>query len=172
MKFEKFVKSLATSGVIYEQGILKDRWLASPSVFMLIPVGVRSVTAAAIQPMPDAIEQMVEQIGHTEYAELVKAVMPVPDGGIKDCVRIFATKDGSMKIPISNDDWSLIEKSDFCEILYTYDIEEETTEVKALLVKRYPEFPDDDDQLVGIIFPCNYEEQLNFYTMKEENKNG
>ena len=36
MKFEKFVKSLASSGVIYERG-MSERWLASPSVCMLIP---------------------------------------------------------------------------------------------------------------------------------------
>lgn len=32
--------------------------------------------------------------------------------------------------------------------------------------------PDDEDQLVGIIFPCEYAEQLNFYTMKEDKNNG
>lgn len=157
MKFEKFVKSLASTGIIYEQGILKERWLASPSAFMLIPAGVRSVTAAAIQPMPEAISKMIDQIGCTEYAELTGAIMPFPDGGIKDCVRVFTTRDKTMSINISNDDWTLIEKSDFCEILYTYEAETETTTVKALLVKRYPDMPDDDDELVGIIFPINYE---------------
>ena len=46
MKFEKFVKSLASSGVIYKRGVddlpFADRWLASPSVFMKIPVTVKS----------------------------------------------------------------------------------------------------------------------------------
>ena len=32
-----------------------------------------------------------------------------------------------------------------------------STVAKALLVKRYPELPDDDDELVGIIFPVNNE---------------
>ena len=78
MKFEKFVKSLASSGVIYNQQIgdlpINDRWLASPSVFMKIPVTVKSVTAAAIQEMPKAISKMIDQIGHTEYAELAEAI--------------------------------------------------------------------------------------------------
>ena len=43
---------------------------------------------------------------------------------------------------------------------------------KALLVKQYAKYPDDEDQLVGIIFPCEYTEQLNFYTMKEDKNNG
>lgn len=93
MKFEKFVKSLASSGVIYNQQIgdlpINDRWLASPSVFMKIPVTVKSVTAAAIQEMPKAISKMIDQIGHTEYAELAEAIMPFPDGGIKDCIRVL-----------------------------------------------------------------------------------
>ena len=60
MKFEKFVKSLASSGVIYNQQIgdlpINDRWLASPSVFMKIPVTVKSVTAAAIHPAVKSIK--------------------------------------------------------------------------------------------------------------------
>ena len=30
-------------------------------------------------------------------------------------------------------------------------------EAKALLVKQYPQMPDDDDLLVGVIFPVEYE---------------
>lgn len=154
MKFEKFVKSLASTGIIYNRGEF-ERWLASPSVFMLIPLTVRSITAAAIQEMPKPIDKMIEQIGHTEYAELSEAIMPFPDGGIKDCVRVFKTKTGDISVKISNDDWSLIEKSDLCEILYAYDIDTNTTVGKALLVKRYPDLPDDEDELVGIIFPVS-----------------
>lgn len=159
MKFEKFVKTLASSGVIYQRGVedlpFADRWLASPTAMMLIPTTVKSVTAAAIQNMPTAISKMIDQIGHTEYAELTEAIMPYPDGKIKDCIRVFKTKGGTISLKISNDDWSLIEKSDLCEILYAYDIDTNTSVGKALLVKRYPELPDDDDELVGIIFPVS-----------------
>lgn len=163
MKFEKFVKSLASSGVIYERGVtgaefVAERWLASPSVFMLIPDGTRSVTAVGIQDMPPAIDKMIDQVGHTDTATLVKAVMPYPDSAIKDCVRVFATPDGQVKLPICNDDWTLIEKSDVCEILFTYDVDTNAYEGKALLVKQYPTCPGDDDlELVGIIFPLNLE---------------
>lgn len=77
-----------------------------------------------------------------------------------------------MTLPITNDDWSLIEKSDFCEILYAYDLESDKSVPKALLVKQYAKYPDDEDRLVGIIFPCEYTEQVNFYTMKEDKNNG
>lgn len=157
MKFEKFVKSLASSGVIYERGVFKERWLASPSVFMLIPVGVRSVTAAGISDMPKAIDAMLSEIGHNDSCDLAKAVMPFADGGIKDCIRIYSNQARDLSISISNDDYSLIEKSDLTEILYGYDSETEEYTVKAMLVKRYPEMPDDDEELVGIIFPVNFE---------------
>lgn len=82
MKFEKFVKTLASSGVIYQRGIedlpFADRWLASPTAMMLIPTTVKSVTAAAIQNMPTAISKMIDQIGHTEYAELTEAHYALP----------------------------------------------------------------------------------------------
>ena len=170
MKFKKFVKSLASSGIIYTRGF--DRWLASPSVFMAIPGTIQSVTAAGIQDMPEPINRMISQVGCIEYAELTKAIMPYPDGKIKDCVRVFSTVSKDISIAISNDDWSLIDKSDFCEILYAYDIDSGKAESKALLVKQYPQMPDDDDILVGVIFPCEYAEQLNFHTIKEENNNG
>lgn len=170
MKFKKFVKSLASDGVIYECG--GERWLASPSVLMHIPYTIRSVTGVSIQPMPEVIEKMIYQVGCTQFATLTKALMPYPDGGIKDCVRVFTTADITLSIAISNDDWSLIEKSDFCEILYSYDIDTGKATAKALLVKNYPFNPDDDDELVGIIFPTDYDEQMNFATNKEVNNNG
>lgn len=54
MKFSKFVKSLAPDGgAIYEY--MGKRWLASPSVLMLIPDGIRSVTGYSNEKMPDGI---------------------------------------------------------------------------------------------------------------------
>ena len=156
MKFSKFVKSLAPDGgAIYEY--MDERWLASPSVLMLIPDGIRSVTGYSNEKMPDGIGRLISQVGCTEYAKLTQAIMPYPDGKIKDCVRVFSTESKDISIAISNDDWSLIEKSDFCEILYAYDIDSGNAEAKALLVKQYPQMPDDDDLLVGVIFPVEYE---------------
>lgn len=154
MKFEKFVKSLASTGTIYER-TNGDRWLASPTAFMLIPPNTKSITGVGIFPMPDNIEKMIYQVGHADEATLVKAVMPFPDGGIKDCLRVFETRDGSIRCVISNDDWSLIEKSDMTHIKYSYDLDENKNVAKALLVKVYPSVPDDEDELVGIIFPDN-----------------
>ena len=105
----------------------------------------------------DAIDKMIYQIGHTDYAVLSEAIMPYPDGGIKDCIRVYKTQAGDISIKISNDDWKLIERKDTCEILYAYDIDTNSNVAKALLVKSFPELPGDDEELVGIIFPVNDE---------------
>ena len=152
MKFEKFVKSLASTGTIYERPN-GDRWLASPTAFMLIPPNTKSITGVGIHPMPENIEKIIDQIGHAEEALLVKAVMPIPNGAIRDCLRVFETRDGSIRCVISNDDWSLLDKSDMTYIKYSYDLDETRNVAKALLVRVYPPIPDDEDELVGIIFP-------------------
>ena len=152
MKFEKFVKSLASTGTIYEREN-GERWLASQSVFMLIPPTVKSVTAVGIYKMPETIEKMISQFGHADAADLVAAYMPVPDGSIKDCQREYANKAGDIRCLIANDDYSLIEKSDLTEIQYSYNLDTDRQEPKALLVKTYPIVPEEDDELVGIIFP-------------------
>ena len=100
---------------------------------------------------------MLDQIGHTDYAVLSKAIMPYPDGAIKDCVRVYKTQAGDISVKISNDDWKLIEKTDTCEILYAYDIDTNTNVGKALLVKSFPVLPGDEEELVGIIFPISDE---------------
>lgn len=161
MKFNKFVKSLASDGIVYNRNEedlpFVDRWLASNSVFMLIPNNIRSVTARTIQDMPETVDRLISQIGCTQEAELKRAIMPFPEAKIKDCIRVFSTADNEISIPITNEDWSLIEKTDFCEILYAYNLDEDTVEAKALLVKQYPETPDEKEKLVGIIFPADYE---------------
>lgn len=56
-------------------------------------------------------------------------------------------------LPISNDDYGLIEKSDITEILYRYS--NDTTDIvpEALLIKKPGAVSADDYELVGIIFP-------------------
>lgn len=148
MNFKKFVKSLGLSGVVYERN--GERWLASSSVIMRIPDILPSVTCIDIKPMPEPFEEIIRRMGIPSVsAHLSEALMPFPDGGISDCIRVFSGDTTVSTIQISNADWSLLEKSDFCEIYYSLD----TWEDKALLVKNYPENPSDDDVLVGIILP-------------------
>ena len=44
MKFQKFVKSLGSDGVIYVRKN-EERWLGFENVFMKIPDNIRSITA-------------------------------------------------------------------------------------------------------------------------------
>lgn len=154
MKFTKFVKSLASEGVIYESNpLVEKRWLASSSVLMAIPDTVRSVTASDIKEAPDGIKRIINGVGSSVDAVLTKAVMPIADGKIKDCVRVYSSEDGMIYLPISNDDYGLIEKSDITEILYRYS--NDTTDIipEALLIKKPGAVSADDYELVGIIFP-------------------
>ena len=102
MKFKKFVKSLGADGILYvrENG---DRWLSSGSIFMKVPEDIRTVTACDSASMLSLIENIINYDSFSQPCELVEAVMPVADGVIKDCVRIFATENGIDKTAVCND---------------------------------------------------------------------
>lgn len=154
MKFEKFVKSLATKGVIYETDqFLEKRWLSSLSVLMPIPDTIRSITASDIKEAPETIRYIINEAGYTVDAALAKAIMPVADGKIKDCVRIYQSEGGEISIPISNDDYGLIDKADITEILCQTPENLGDPVPKALLIKKPGKTPADENELIGIIFP-------------------
>lgn len=158
MKFQKFVKTIGSEGIIYERKN-GERWLASDNVFMLIPEDIRSITASEIAPMPEAIENIINYESFTDPCELHKAVMPFADGAIKDCVRIFATENALNKIAICNTAYALIERKDCVEMYVKYNAEDETSETKALVIKEQnaPRI-EDEPETVGLIFPTEYEE--------------
>ena len=91
MKFQKFVKSIGTEGIVYVRNN-GERWLAAQDVFMKIPEDIQSITAKAITEMPEGIENIIKCDCFSDPCELYKAIMPYADGAIKDCVRIFATE--------------------------------------------------------------------------------
>ena len=152
MKFEKFVKSLASTGTIYEREN-GERWLASLTVYMKIPPLTKSITCTQIKQMPKVIEEIIAEYGKVENATLTAAYMPVANGGIRECEREYTVESGVAKCVLYNDDWSLLEKDDLTELLYSYDLDTDTQKVKAMLVKVLPFAPTDPDELVGIIFP-------------------
>ena len=109
MKFQKFVKSLGSEGIIYVRKN-EERWLASGSVFMKIPEKIRSITASDILPMPEAVEKIINYESFTDPCVLHRAVMPEADGVIKDCIRIYATENALNTVAISTTDYTLIER--------------------------------------------------------------
>lgn len=146
MKFKKFVKSLGADGILYvrENG---DRWLSSGSIFMKVPEDIRTVTACDSASMLSLIENIINCDTFSQPCELVEAVMPVADGVIKDCVRIFATENGIDKTAICNDGYALIERGDIVEMF----VDEK---ISALVIKRPVDLV--DEEIVGVILRTEY----------------
>lgn len=146
MKFKKFVKSLGADGILYvrENG---ERWLSSGSIFMKVPEDIRTVTACDSAEMLSLVENIINYDSFTQPCMLVEAVMPVPDGVIKDCVRIFATENGIDKTAISNDGYALIERGDMVEMY----VDEK---ISAVVIKRPVNLV--DEEIVGVILRTEY----------------
>lgn len=146
MKFKKFVKSLGADGILYvrENGEL---WLSSGSIFMKVPEDIRTVTACDSAEMLSLVENIINYDSFTQPCMLVEAVMPVPDGVIKDCVRIFATENGIDKTAISNDGYALIERGDMVEMY----VDEK---ISAVVIKRPVDLV--DEEIVGVILRTEY----------------
>lgn len=146
MKFKKFVKSLRADGILYvrENG---DRWLSSGSIFMKVPEDIRTVTACDSTSMFSLIENIINYDSFSQPCELVEAVMPVADGVIKDCVRIFVTENGIDKTAICNDGYALIERGDIVEMF----VDEK---ISALVIKRPVDLV--DEEIVGVILRTEY----------------
>lgn len=146
MKFKKFVKSLGADGILYvrENG---ERWLSSGSIFMKVPEDIRTVTACDSAEMLSLVENIINYDSFTQPCMLVEAVMPVPDGVIKDCVRIFATENGINKTAISNDGYALIERGDMVEMY----VDEK---ISAVVIKRPVDLV--DEEIVGVILRTEY----------------
>lgn len=157
MKFQKFVKSLGSNGIIFVRKN-EERWLASESAFMKIPDSIRSITASDIVPMPDAIENIINYEAFTDPCDLYKAIMPFASAGIKDCVRVFATENALVTIAVRNNDYALIERGDLVEMYVKTNADDETSQGKALVIKERSIIPDEEPELVGIVFPIVAEE--------------
>lgn len=156
MKFQKFVKAIGSDGIVFNRKN-GERWLASDRVFMKIPEDIRSITASEITDMPDSVEGIINFDSFTDPCELHKAVMPYADGVIKDCVRIYATENALNTVAIDNSSYALIERKDIVEMFCKYNSDDETSEGKTLVIKRPSDFTS-DEEVVGLIFPTDYEE--------------
>lgn len=162
MKFEKFLKSLGGHGIIYTKG--DERWLASSKVCAKIPETMVGVIAENIVEMPETIRKHIDCDMCNDPCELKKAIMPVADGGIKDCVRVFATENG-VELALDNDEYSFVSNSDIVEIHTKFESDTESYTGVALIVREINRNPDEDPEIIGIIYPTTTE-----YKNKEEQK--
>lgn len=151
MKFKKFVKSLGADGILYNR-TNGERWLSSGSIFMKVPEDIRTVTACDSVDMLSLVEDIINYDSFTQPCELVKAIMPVADGVIKDCIRVFATENGIDIAAIANDGYSLIERGDIVE-MFTNE------KVSAVVIKRPVDLV--DEEIVGVILSvANIKEEM------------
>ena len=60
-------------------------------------------------------------------------------------------------MPLIHQPYALIERKDIVEMFVKYNAEEEISEGKALVIKRPKNFSS-DEEVVGLIFPTDYEE--------------
>ena len=109
--------------------------------------------------MPEFVENIINYDSFTDPCDLHKAVMPYADGVIKDCVRIYATEGAQNKVAIDNSAYALIERKDIVEMFVKHNAEKETSEGKALVIKRPAKFSSaENEEALGLIFPTDYEE--------------
>ncbi len=136
MKFEKFLKSVGTHGLIVEYN--GETWLLCGGVGMPIPTGVNALGATvSAEPLFKAI---VNSEPEDDYVNLVRAVILEPDGKANDIIRVFETDLGD-RVGISNKDYGLVEKADRLTYLEveTDDPKHdgETVTVKILVVRDH-----------------------------------
>ena len=81
MKLEKFVKSVGTHGVIFENK--GKKWLFDGITMMLIPDTI-CIGRAAAMPL-----YMNPETFDSSNADLTKAYLPSADAKAKDIVRVF-----------------------------------------------------------------------------------
>lgn len=144
MKFEKFVKSVGSKGMILNDTDLNLKWLKKDAVMMLIDcdcVGSTYVIPEILKPYKyDQIE-----------ATLVRAELPTPDAKAKDILRVFKDVENN-EIKIGNAEFALIESGDRVFIMT-----DECTNVVGLSV--YKGFAEDAD-LIGVIFDKDWLENI------------
>ena len=107
MKFEKFLKSVGTHGLIVDHD--GETWLLCGGVGMPIPTGVNALGATVSAEA--LFKAIVNSEPEDDYIRLVEAVIREPDGKANDIIRVFETDLGE-RVGISNKDYGLLEKSD------------------------------------------------------------
>ena len=132
MKFERFVKKTMPYGETLK--VDNEAWLSNGVVAMAIPKG--SGLFGVESDKKEGLEYILNKCdwGYS-YAELSKALLKEADGKAKDIIRVFS--DGESEVAISNDNFSLIEKSDCCLIANDAD-----GKGIALLIGKYASVED------------------------------
>lgn len=118
MKFEKFLKSVGTHGVVISRSE-SEKWLVCGGVGMVIPAGVANLLGT---PCESEYAHIVDVISKSDLDDLVtldRAVLFEADGKAADIYRVFKTPYDD-EVGITNGDYGLLERKD---VLSYFEIE-------------------------------------------------
>lgn len=120
MKFEKFLKSVGTHGVVVEVNE-SEKWLICGGVGMVIPRGVDNLLGSKVDKEYASVAHVFANLELDDPLELKRAVILDPTGNAKSIYRVFESEMGDT-VGIINADYGLLEKSD---VLGYAEIEDE-----------------------------------------------
>lgn len=141
MKFEKFLKSCGTHGMIVKRDN-GDKWLICGGVGMKVPIGVVNLLGAGeVSEETREIIEMIVTADTDEKITLTKATLPA-DGKASDIVRVFGS--GYDQVKIHNADFGLLERSDV--VLAYLEIEDDDFNVTRYLLVLDPA-----EEVIGFI---------------------
>lgn len=143
MKFEKFLKSVGTHGLIYtrQNG---ESWLICADVGMKIPLGVNNLLG--VGEAPEKVKELIEALIRADVSdkvELTRATITA-DGKASDIVRIFGDN-LDIEVGIYNGNFGLLEKADVNLAEVEIEDDDRLDEDKYLLVL------DHNDEVIGFI---------------------
>ena len=118
MKFEKFLKSVGTHGVVISRSE-SEKWLVCCGVSMVIPVGVDNLLGTSYESEYASIVDVISKSDFDDPVTLDRAVLFEADGKAADIYRVFTTPYGD-EVGITNGDYGLLERKD---VLSYFEIE-------------------------------------------------
>lgn len=143
MKFEKFLKSAGSHGLIFTR-TNEDKWLICGGIGMKVPKGVNLMWSGEV---PEKVKDLVIGLVNADTDDKVHLTRAaVPAGGkASDIVRVFGDE-LDIEVGISNADFGLLEKTDIN--LAEVEVFESGLEY---LDGKYLVVLDTDDEVIGFI---------------------
>jgi hypothetical protein len=145
MKFEKFLKSCGTHGMIVKRDN-GDKWLICGGVGMKVPAGVVNLLGAG--EVSEETRKIVEAIVRADTDDRVQLTAATlrADGKASDIIRVFG--DGFNRVRIHNADFGLLERADV--ILAYLEIIQEDDDLNEL-IDRFLLVLDPAEEVIGFI---------------------
>lgn len=143
MKFEKFLKGCGTHGQVLEMSN-GDTWLICAGVGMKVPVGVTNLLGSG--EVGEKTKKIVEALvkADTDDKVFLKRAVVEKGGKSRDIIQIFGDIN-DIEVGIYNDNFGLLEKSDYNLAEVEIEADDFRTETKYLLILT------PGDEVIGFI---------------------